>query len=173
MCAGNTGGFKLSRLLRLTSAVVLSVGMLLVAAGPTLASSGGGGTPVTYYYVDNVYGHYDGYYDGSTGYGCVGPCTAAFTEGESFSNSWGANIQFTKGPIQAQFSWNITLTSSRSFTASFYVPSGSTGIVRYQDWFHVTQLHIHTVSCGWVCGTGNYGTAWAAQWYQRAFYIAY
>lgn len=84
------------------------------------------------------------------------------------------NINFDKKPISGAVGYNVTYSSSETFTFTFNVPAGQTKVIRYKDWYHVTNMDVHTTY--WYCGPGwcethkEYGKAWAAKWYQRIFY---
>jgi hypothetical protein len=125
--------------------------------------------------VDNITGTYDGYYDTNLGRGCTGPCTLAITESETYSNSWNVTIQFEKGPISAKVGYDVSYSSSMTFSYSFPIPAGQTKVVHYKDWYHVTNMNVHTTyySCPSQCTPfqTDYGTAWAGKWYQRIFYV--
>ena len=174
---------------RLALPLVLALlSVLTLAISPAAASSahpsggrsitpesGTGGTclscTTTTYYADAVYKLYDGFYDRNTGRGCIGPCTITVTESESWSNTWGASIEFKADVVTYKVGYDVTYGSSRSFSYSFFVPAGKTGVVHYQDWYHVTDFYAHKVTCGKSCTT-TYGTAWGAKWYQRIFYLS-
>lgn len=144
-----------------------------VCRGPSVCSDSFSLTPHTHV-VEAITGTYDGYYDYSTGRGCVGPCTLSASESQSWSNTYGVSIQFDKGPISAKVGYDVTYSSTLSFTYSFYVPSGVTKVVRYKDWYHVTNMNVRTdwyLGCTtWCIISPEYGTAWAGKWYQRIFY---
>lgn len=130
--------------------------------------------PVKIYVVDNIYSRYDGVGGAtSTGHGCVGPCTTSISETYTWSNSWGASITFKKDPITAAVKYDVTASSSTTYTNSFPVPAGRTGVIYYKDYFHVQLLHVHTYwyQTGQPPYGFQYGTAWAEQWYQRIFYL--
>lgn len=126
--------------------------------------------------VDAITGTYNGYYDTNLGRGCIGPCTLTATEYETYSNQWGVSIQFDKGPVSAKVGYDVTYTGGMTFSYSFPVPAGQTKVVHYQDWYHVTNMNVHTTyySCPSSCipFQTEYGTAWAGKWYQRIFYAA-
>ncbi len=127
----------------------------------------------TRYVVDGVYQQYDttgGFY--STGIGCRGPCTTSIQTGFSWSNSWSATITFSKAPIDAAVGFNTGATGSVSYTQSFSVPSGRSGVIWYADYYHVKKLNVHTETCYGVGGcTYKYGTATTRQWFQRLYYV--
>lgn len=158
-----------------------SEGEASVATSSTIVSAGGGPAPcpkfaivvtTTKYYVDSIYGRYDGYYDYSTQWGCIGPCTAAATWSTSVSNKWGASIKFDKAPISATVGYDVTFTESRSYTFSFAVASGREGLIRYKNWYHVTKMYVHKNVCQLTC-TRYDGTAWAGDFFKRVFYLKY
>jgi hypothetical protein len=159
------------RAVRLAGAICASIAML-VASAPTVAAVGAP-PPYQIYVVDNIYSRYTGYTDTDTGRACRGPCTIAKTESYTWSNSWGANITFTKAPVQAQVSFNVSYSETDSYTYTFPVPAGVTDDLRFQDLYHVTLMHVHTATCysGVGCSNYKYGTAFAQEWFRRTYYV--
>jgi len=125
------------------------------------------------YVVDGIYQQYDvtgGYF--STGIGCVGPCTSSISTSYSWSNSWSATISFQKGPVDAAVGFNTTQSGSVSYTQTFPVPAGKSGVIWYADYYHVKKLNIHTETCYPLSScTYRYGTATARQWFKRLYYV--
>jgi len=127
-----------------------------------------------YHYVTGITGTYDGYYDYSTGYGCTGPCTAENTMTMSWTNKWYASIGFDHPPVSGAVGFDVTYTSSQSFSFSFPVPAGQTKVIRYKDWYHVKNLSLRTDYLSsappYNVFQQEYGTGWGGAWYQRIFY---
>jgi hypothetical protein len=161
--------------------LTLSTASLAAAAGLPVDRAGARSAPlqagpiyaVTRYFVDGIYQQYDttgGFY--STGIGCVGPCQTSISTGYSYSNSWSATITFTKGPIDAAAGFDTGETGSYSFTSTFSVPAGKSGVIGYADYYHVKKMNVHTETCyaGGGC-TYKYGTAVARDWFQRLYSV--
>jgi hypothetical protein len=128
------------------------------------------------HYVDAITGTYNGYYDKSTGYGCTGPCTLTASQSMQWSHKFGVSIEFDPGKLSGKVGYDVTYTTSWTFSFSFPVYAGQTKVARYRDWYHVTNMNVHTYWPAQGCGAfqcpahTTYGTAWAGQWYQRIFY---
>lgn len=127
-----------------------------------------------YHYVDRITGRYDGYFDTHLGRGCTGPCTLAVTETQTWSHKWGVSIGFSKDPVSATVGYDVTHSSTHTFSYSFPVNAGETKVVVQRDWYHVTNMDVRTdwlyytsVNCSVV--SQEFGTAWAGQWFQRIF----
>lgn len=155
------------------AACLLSVSTAsLVAAAPIY-----GPAPIyqqTRYVVDGIYQQYEttgGFY--STGMGCVGPCSTGISTSYSWSNSWSATIGFSKAPIDASAQFDTGSTGSLTYTHSFPIPSGKSGVIWYADYYLVKKMNVHTETC-WPNGSGctyKYGTATAKQWLKRLYSV--
>ena len=128
---------------------------------------------VHFHYVDRITNRYDGFYDKNTGRGCTGPCELGLTEQQSWSNGWSATIGFEKGPVNGTVGYDVEYSSSQSFSYSFPVAAGETRVVIQRDWYHVTNMDVHTEY--WdnngqrLANFDEYGTSFANEWYQRIF----
>jgi hypothetical protein len=129
---------------------------------------------VTRYFVDGVYQQYEttgGFY--STGIGCVGPCSTSIQTAYSWSNSWSATISFKKEPVDATVGFNTSDGGSVSYTQTFQVPAGKSGVIWYADYYLVKNMYVHTETC-WGAGGGctyKYGTATARKWIKRLYSV--
>jgi hypothetical protein len=125
------------------------------------------------YVVDGIYQQYDvtgGYI--STGIGCRGPCTTSISTSYGWSNSWSATITFKKEPIDVAAGFNTSLSGSLTYSQSFPVPSGRSGVIWYADYYHVKKMNIHTETCYPLSPcTNKYGTATARAWFKRIYYV--
>lgn len=92
----------------------------------------------------------------------------------SWTNKWSASIKFDKAPISGTLGYDVSYSSTQSFTFSFPVAAGVTKVIKYKDWYHVTTMNIRTDYLAsyppYPVVSREYGTAWGGAWYQRIFY---
>jgi len=114
---------------------------------------------------------YNGYLQTNMNRGCLGPCTLALAESENWQNKLSFTVGFEKGPINAKVGFDTSAGGSRTFSYSFYVPSGVRRIVAFEDWYDTFLLSGYKRDCTiintcdpWVAGSG-----WAGRWMYRIF----
>ncbi|MFD3166552.1 hypothetical protein [Herpetosiphon sp. NSE202] len=130
-----------------------------------------------FHFADAITGRWDGFYTIDLGRGCVGPCTLSASESQTWSHKFGVSIGFDKAPIKGTVGYDVTYSSSQTFTYSFPVAAGERKVVKYDDFYHITDMNVHTdwYTCA-ILGGGTCffshredGTAWAGQWFTRIF----
>jgi hypothetical protein len=124
--------------------------------------------------VDTIYNTFDGALDRgevASGYNPgPGTTTLSFSQTLGYSNGWNASIGFSHQAVTASVGYNVTYSSSASFTYSMQVAEGHTGHIGHQDWYHVQEFTCFTVYYQYPNNVIGYGDGWAQQWYKKHFY---
>jgi hypothetical protein len=150
------------------------------ASASNATSGASGGMPICpdktrpaawVYKVEAITGTYDGYYRQSDQVGCIGPCHIGATETQTWTNKFGVSITFPYRAINGAVSYDVTLSSTKSFTWSFDIPSNKTADLYHKDWFHVTNMSVSKRRTNTTAKT--YGSAWAGKFFTRRFEIQY
>lgn len=125
------------------------------------------------YYFDGVYSRYDGYYDrgiieiagpNNTSSSNSSTFTIKRTVSNSFSTSIGADADF----VSAHTGYNVTFSTSKTWSYTVTVPPYKTVYLHYRDWYHVQKFNCHKHYR--LTGENVYGQGWSAQWFAPQFY---